>query len=39
MNHSISNKKFENYFKKRYKSKSVPLVTFKVMDYVTCEIM
>ena len=38
-NHSIWKEKFYNYFEKRYKSKSVPLVTFIVMDYVTCEIM
>ena len=38
-NHSIWKEKFENYFEKQYKSKSVPLVTFIVMDYVTCEIM
>ena len=38
MNHSII-EKILNYFKNRYKSKPVPLVTFKVMDYVTREIM
>jgi len=27
------------YFEKQYKSKSLWLVTFKVMDHVTCEIM